>query len=396
MAKAKTKKSDPPVNDDMSLKKLAKALNDDANMKFAYMMDEDDSPSHITEWFGTGIKILDVICSNKEDGAIGAGKIADISGTNSSGKTLVAMHMAKEMQTKKDGFVLWIDTENAFSESLATLIGLDVKKRFLYTQPDTINSAFRMIEKSILYLKNEQPDSPLLIIWDSLAATPSEVELESDYSEQQMGISAREVSKGLRKIRNIIGRTKSVFVILNQLRQQIGNPQDPFVEPHGMALGFFASIRIRLFQSSKIKDENKNVIGNVIKARVIKNRFGPPFRDCEFKMYYNRGVDELESVIDVLVSADLIQKSAGWYTCSGQKMRLKDVVNLLKTDADFHEKAMKAFYQKMIVEYNVEADNEILEGTDGIVRDESGHVLYNQRDIDKIEMELAQESEVTE
>lgn len=359
---------------------IAKELN--KSEKIAYTLGTGDAPSTVKEWIPTGIKVLDVCISNKKQGGFPTGRIIEVIGENSAGKTLIGMLTAKKVQ-EMNGYVLWIDTENSFSETLAELVGLKfgTDNKFLYTQPDCLDEVFSIIEKVLIQLRTQDPDGLILIVWDSVAATPPRAELENDYEDQTIALAAREMSRGFRRISKMIGKLRSTAMCLNQVRTNIGNPYQPLATSHGKALGFYSDIRIELRVGSQIKDGDNNKIGNIIKAKTIKNRVGPPFRAVEFSMYYTKGIDEYDSVYDILVKAGYI-KSGAWVKINDEKYpdsyRKTDIINMLKYDEEFKEKAMKIFYDTMIKDYSSEEEH-IVDEEGNVVDPQTGNILYSPK-----------------
>lgn len=393
---AKKSKDQTVITDDNGLKDLIKSINKDSSEGVvAYAMEDNDSPSQVREWFPVGIKVLDVLLSNQRRPGFPCGRIVALRGENSAGKTLIAMYTAKKVQ-EENGFVIWLDTENAFSESLADLVGLKYKTddRFLYMQPNNITQTFTLIEKSILALRSKYPSEKLLVVWDSLAATPSSITMDNGYSQATMALAARELSQNFNKIKLLIGKLRCLFLVLNQVRQNIGNPYEPISEPGGKSLGFYASIRMHISQSSKIKDAEDNVIGNIIKFKILKNRMGPAFRECEVKMYYTRGVDELESVIDVLVDSGMIKKKGGWYEYNDVSYRKTDLCDMLRTDKEFETVAMDKFYEIMI-QIPKHDTEEILESEPGdLLLQENESKLKKKLNRELTEKEIETEVEI--
>lgn len=369
-------------NDNKEINDIIKQLKKVSKTTFAYDLGEGNSPSEVKKWLPTGIKVLDVIISNKEEGGWPSGRVCELYGDPSSGKTLLALLTAKKV-LESGGFVIWCDTENAFSETLCELFGIDVSKRFLYTQPSCIDEVFTIVEQAILTLRQTHQDKTLLIVWDSVALTPTREELDNEYGKKTMGAGARELGQGFRKITLLIGKMDCVFLCLNQTRANIGNQWHPVTTPYGAALPFAASIRIEMSKSSLIKSGDE-VVGNIVKAKVVKSRVGPAYRRCEFKMYYIRGVDEMESVFDILVESGYVSQRGAWCYIGDEKFRKAEIIEKLKSDKEFNKKAMVPFYKQMIKVYDPDA-KETFQDDEGNVRDpQTGEILYNVNDDAKL------------
>lgn len=379
---AKTEENKEILDIIKQLKKVSKSSS------LAYVLGEENSPSDVKHWLPTGIKVLDVIISNNEVGGFPSGRICELYGDPSSGKSLLALLTAKKV-LDDGGYVIWCDTENSFSETLCQLFGVNTSQRFLYTQPTCIDEVFMIVEQSILSLRQNNQEKKLLIVWDSVAQTPTRIELEEDYGKKSIALAPRELSQGFRKILGMIGKLNCVFLCLNQVRANIGNQWEPLTTPGGYALPFAASIRIHLHKSSLIKN-GEDVVGNKIKAKVVKSKVGPSYRTCEFKMYYTRGVDELESVFDILVDSGFITQKGGWYTIEGieKQLRKLQIIEMLKSDKEFYEKAMQSFYKEMIRVYDANA-KETYEDDEGNVRDpDTGELLYNSLEVEKVKQKV--------
>ncbi len=284
------------------------------------ILTQDGLPSDVSQWISTGATLLDYAISNQDNGGIPVGKISTINGLEGSGKTLFAMQIARNAQ--KDGaLVIYMDTENALNSDFAQRIGLDTSsKNFIYMKPltieDVFKSMFTIFHKIDEVEKSKSMNHPyVLIVWDSLAATPSKVDLEDENPDPtaNVGLIPRILSKNLRSIVEVSGRKKVAILIVNQLRTNIkaGPFSDPWVTTGGRALAYVMSVDVRLFSGGKIKAQD-DIVGIKTSAKVNKTRFGPPHRKAEFGLYFDRGVDDTESVIDFLLKEKGIQsKNAG-------------------------------------------------------------------------------------
>jgi recombination protein RecA len=282
---------------------LIKSLNKEHGSRIAYNLASDESPTHVKRWISTGSTLLDYIVSNRRDGGLPEGRIVEIFGPPSIGKSHIALQICKSTQ-RLGGIVVYIDTENGTSVENLRLLGVNVNKGFVYVDTHCTEEVFEVAEKTIMKAKAMAKNVPITIIWDSVAASSPKAELLGEYDKETVGLQARAISKGMRKITGIIGDQSILFVILNQIRSKIGVMHgDPTTTPGGMAIPFHASVRIKLSSGMPIKNKADEVIGINVIAKTIKNKVAAPFRNVNFEIHFGKGIVEHEHLFDVLRDA---------------------------------------------------------------------------------------------
>ena len=360
---------------------LAKTLADSLNKKFkdtnkvAYFLDgSDTTPTDIKEFISTGSSTLDLAISNRPDGGIAVGRITEINGLESSGKSLLGAHILAETQ-KKDGIAVYIDTETSVSQQFMEVIGIDLNK-MLYLHLETVEEIFEAIEEIVTQVRESDKDRCVTILVDSLAAASTKVEMEADYDKDGWATSkAIIISKAMRKITQMIGKHNVALVFTNQLRQKLGVMfGDPWTTSGGKALPFHASTRIRLKNMGQIKDTAKNVLGMKCRAQIVKNRLGPPLRHADYAMYFDRGIDNYGGWLTVMKEHNLIKISGAWYTLVDQngdehKFLSKDWEDLITNNDELRQYVYELICDKVILKYKEKLGIDDVEYTDEVLGD---------------------------
>lgn len=249
-------------------------------------------------------------------GGVPRGRIVEIYGPESSGKTTVCLHVIAEAQ-KNGGFAAFVDTEHALDVNYAKRLGVDLDN-LLLSQPEFGEQALEIVETLV------RSNAVDVVVVDSVAALTPRVEIEGEMGDAQMGSQARLMSQAMRKLNAAIGRTNTTVIFTNQLRSKIGviygNPE---VTTGGNALKFYASVRIDIRRKEILKD-GQNIIGNRVRAKVVKNKVSPPFREVEFDVMYNEGISRVGDLIDQGLKFDIINRSGSWFSYGEERVQGRD------------------------------------------------------------------------
>ncbi|MEK7512214.1 MAG: recombinase RecA [Patescibacteria group bacterium] len=332
-----------------------KELNPEAEQK---LKAENDAVSQIKERFGDGaiMRLGEATALNVEAiptgsisldialgvGGVPRGRIIEIFGPESSGKTTLAQHIIAEVQ-KRDGTAAFIDAEHALDPDYAKKIGININE-MLISQPDTGEQALEIVETLV------RSNAIDIIVIDSVAALTPKAEIEGEMGDSHMGLQARLMSQALRKLAAIVAKTKTTVIFINQTRQKIGvffgNPE---TTTGGTALKFYSSVRIEIRRAAQIK-KGEQTIGNRVKVKVVKNKVAAPFQTCEFDIMYNEGISVSGDVIDCGLLYNIIEKAGNSYNYGEEKLGVgrETAKQYIRENPKLLEKIKKELWTKVL------------------------------------------------
>jgi recombination protein RecA len=324
----------------LTMEKLDKTFGKGAVMKLG------DSPVEKVEVIPTGSITLDLALGIN---GYPKGRVVEIYGPESSGKTTLAIHAIAEVQ-KQGGIAAFIDAEHAFDQFYAKKLGVDIAN-LLISQPDNGEQALEIADNLI------RSGAVDLVVIDSVAALTPKAEIEGEMGDSQMGLQARLMSKALRKLTGSISKAGCCCIFINQLREKIGvmfgNPE---TTTGGNALKFYASVRLDIRRSTQLKD-GEEVIGNRVKVKVVKNKVAPPFRKAEFDIMYGEGISKVGEIIDLGVELNILKKSGSWFSYGETRLgQGRDSIKTLLLDNLELADELEAKIKEAIVSQNLKLE----------------------------------------
>ena len=318
-------------------------------------------------------------------GGVPRGRIIEVYGAESSGKTTLALHIIAEAQ-KEGGVVAFIDAEHALDPVYAKALGVKIVE-LLISQPDTGEQALEIAD---MLVRSGAMD---VIVVDSVAALVPKAEIEGEMADQQMGLQARLMSKALRKLTGSIAKSNTVMIFINQIREKIGGfsftPGPQTTTSGGRALKFFSSVRMEVKRIGSVK-QGEEIIGNEVSVKVTKNKVAPPFKEARFSVLYGKGISKVGEVLDAAIKLDIVAKSGSWFSYGDKKLGQGkiNVENLLKEDKELYNKLEAEVLAKIKPDYSVEnEDIEPVETEEKTLKTSKKEKVDEIEEIEEIEIE---------
>ena len=336
---------------ELALSQIEKQFGKGAVMKLGEFKTTD------VEAISTGALSLDVALGI---GGIPRGRIIEIYGPESSGKTTLALHMIAECQ-KTGGEAAFIDAEHALDPVYAKHLGVDIEN-LIVSQPDTGEQALEIAEALI---RSSAID---LVVVDSVAALVPKAEIDGEMGDTHVGLQARLMSQALRKLAGVLNRSNASLVFINQLREKVGVMfGSPETTPGGRALKFYASVRLDIRKIEAIKQDSE-IIGNKVRVKVVKNKVAPPFRETEFDIIYGKGISKSGNILDLAVNLDIVEKAGAWFSYNGERIgqgrenAKKYIENNPELMQELDQKVRKNFneaFEQSLCEEEIDEEQEI-------------------------------------
>ena len=286
-------------------------------------------------------------------GGVPRGRIVEVFGPESSGKTTVALHMIAEAQ-KMGGEAAFIDAEHALDPVYAKKLGVDIEN-LIVSQPDTGEQALEIAEALI------RSGAIDILVLDSVAALVPKAEIDGDMGDSHVGLQARLMSQALRKLTGVLNKSNTVAIFINQLREKVGimfgNPE---VTPGGRALKFYSSVRLDVRKTETLKS-NSEVVGNHVKVKVVKNKVAPPFREAEFDIMYGEGISKEGNILDIGVNLNIVEKAGAWFSYNGTRIGQgrENVKQYLKDNPEIRDEIEKKIRAKYSEAFDMSLNDEL-------------------------------------
>ena len=338
----KTKKAaviDGDVNKSAKQKALETAIEqiEKTYGKGSIMKLSDTNIDHV-EVISTGCIAIDMALGI---GGLPRGRIIEIFGPESSGKTTLSLHVIAEAQ-KAGGNVAFIDAEHALDPVYASHLGINISELYI-SQPDNGEQALDICESLV------RSGAMDVIVVDSVAALTPKVEIDGEMGESHIGLQARLMSQALRKLAGICNKTKTCIIFINQLREKVGvmfgNPE---VTPGGKALKFYSSVRIDVRKVDTVKS-GTDIVGNKVKIKIVKNKLAPPFKVAEVEIIYGKGISNASAVFELALQYGLLEKSGSWFSYKGERIGQgkETIKNMIESDKDFADELVRSIREKV-------------------------------------------------
>jgi recombination protein RecA len=322
------------VNQLAMVKGLAKALNKEFGDDTVQLFESNEGHiDNVKDYVKTGVPVIDYILGGK---GFPVGRVSELYGEPSSGKTAVAMHILKQT-IDRGGLAVMLDSEATFSFQMASKIGLD-RTKLAYIKPKTLEEIWRMIEQIINHSKIKAPNQLVTIVVDSIASAPSLDETENDIAKAEMGLRARINSKGLRKITIDISDSNICLILINQIRSAIGQLYgDPDMIPGGKAIEFHASLKLKISKGKVIREDitsEKTPIGQMMRLKVTKNKLADPYKEAELEFFFDRGVPVYSGLMEKMMKESVLIRKGSYLFFGQESFYAKDFDTFMEAHQD--------------------------------------------------------------